>query len=95
MNRKLKGEEQFSAEALVLEESMKWNVRSVHPLPRQTLKNRRMFLIHLKIGHGSEPCTEQKFELDSYSEGGVRVAVGDRTVCYEENDGSVASDASE
>jgi hypothetical protein len=43
MNRKLKGEEQISAEARVLEESMKGDMRSLHPLPTLTLKNQRTF----------------------------------------------------
>jgi hypothetical protein len=84
MSRKLKGEEQFSTEALVLDESMTGNMRSMHPLPTQKPKNRILFLSNaFENGAWESNRTEQKSELDSHCEGVVRVASGDRMICGE------------
>jgi hypothetical protein len=45
--------------------------------------------------YGSQTHTEQKFESDTYSEGWVNVASGDRMMCLEAKDGNTLSDALE
>jgi hypothetical protein len=47
------------------------------------------------MGYGNQTRTEQKFESDASSEGGIRVALGDRMMCHEEKDGIILSDALE